>query len=76
MYSADIALMDWIREIQLRDLLTHAERQRAAALALEARAHMRRPLIDAARAAVAAALLRAGSGMSQEPAPDRCASPG
>ena len=75
MFGPDIALKHQVSEARFRDFLAEAERQRSANIALEARARTRRAGISEARAAVATLLLRAGSWLMPEEAPDACHQP-
>ena len=75
MFGTDIALRHQVSEERFRDFLAEAERQRLVSIALEARARTRRAGISEARAAVATLLLRAGSWLMPEEAPDACNGP-
>jgi hypothetical protein len=75
MYGPDIALKYQVSEARFRDLLAEAERQRSVNIALDARPQTRRVRISEARAAVATLLLRAGSWLMPEEAPDACNRP-
>ena len=70
MFGTDIALTHQVSEARFRDFLAEAERQRLVTLALESRPQMRRARIFDTRAAVATLLLRAGSWLMPEDAPD------
>jgi hypothetical protein len=75
MFGTEIALKHQISEARFRDLLAEAERQRSVNIALEARERTRRTGISEARAMVATLLLRAGSWLMPEEAPDACNGP-
>jgi hypothetical protein len=75
MFGTDIALRHQVSEARFRDFLAEAERQRLVSIALEARPRARRAGISEARAAVATLLLRAGSWLMPEEAPDACNGP-
>jgi hypothetical protein len=75
MYGSEIALKHQVSEARFRDLLAEAERQRSVNLALDARARTRRTGISEARTALATLLLRAGSWLMPEEAPDACNGP-
>jgi hypothetical protein len=75
MFGTDIALRHQVSEERFRDFLAEAERQRSVNIALEARERTRRAGISEARAAVATLLLRAGSWLMPEEAPDACDGP-
>ena len=75
MFGTDIALKHQVSEAHFRDLLAEAERQRSVAIALESRPQVRRAGILEARAAVATLLLRTGSWLMPEDAPDACNHP-
>jgi hypothetical protein len=75
MFGTDIALKHQVSEARFRDLLAEAERQRSVNIALDARPQARRPGIAEARAAVATLLLRAGSWIMPEDAPEACNHP-
>ena len=70
MLGTDIALKHLVSEAHFRDLLAEAERQRSVHIALEARPQSCRPAIFEARATVATLLLRAGSWLMPEEAPN------
>jgi hypothetical protein len=70
MYGADISLKHQISEARYRELLTEADRQRAANLAHDARQGVRRGGIAEARTTVATILLRTGSWIMPKDAPD------
>ena len=70
MLGTDIALKHRVSEERFRDLLAEAERQRLTRIALEARLQTRRPVLSEARATVATLLLRAGSWLMPEEAPN------
>ena len=75
MFGTDIALKHQVSEARFRDFLAEAERQRSANIALEARERTRRAGISESRAVVARLLLRAGSRLMPEEAPDECNRP-
>ena len=75
MFGTDIALRHQVSEERFRDFLAEAERQRSVNIALEAKERTRRGGISEARAAVATLLLRAGSWLMPEEAPDACNGP-
>ena len=75
MFGTDIALRHQVSEERFRDFLAEAERQRSVNIALEARERTRRARVSEARAAVATLLLRAGSWLMPEEAPDACNGP-
>ena len=70
MLGTDIALKHQVSEARFRDFLAEAERERSVTLALDSRPQMRRAGIFEARAAVATLLLRAGSWLMPDDAPD------
>jgi hypothetical protein len=70
MYGADISLKHQISEARYRELLSEADRQRAATIAVEAQRRGRRSGIAEARATVATILLRTGSWIMPKDAPD------
>jgi hypothetical protein len=70
MLGTDIALSYRVTESRLRDIQAEADRDRAIGLALAARRRERRNVIAEARTAVATLLLRAGSRLMPEEAPD------
>ena len=74
MFGSDIALKHQVSRERFRDLLAEAERHRSLSIALAARGSRRTGATEA-RAAVASALLRAGSWLMPEEAPDRCSHP-
>ncbi len=75
MFGTDITLKHQVSEARFRDLLAEAERQRSVNIALEARERTRRAGISEARAVLATLLLRAGSWLMPEEAPDACNGP-
>ena len=75
MFGTDITLKHQVSEARYRDFLAEAERQRSVNIALEARERTRRASIFEARAVVATLLLRAGSWLMPEEAPDACNGP-
>ena len=75
MFGTDIAVKHQVSEARFRDFLAEAERQRSVNIALEARERTRRAGISEARAALATLLLRAGSWLMPEEAPDACNRP-
>ena len=75
MFGTDITLKHQISEERFRDFLAEAERQRSVNTALEGRERPRRAGISEARAVVATLLLRAGSWLMPEEAPDACNHP-
>ena len=75
MFGTDIAVKHQVSEARFRDFLAEAERQRSVNIALEARERTRRAGISEARAVVATLLLRAGSWLMPEEAPDACNRP-
>ena len=75
MFGTDIALKHQVSEARFRDFLAEAERQRSVIIALDARPRTRRAGIAEARAALATLLLRAGSWLMPEEAPDACNHP-
>ncbi len=70
MFGSDIALKHQVSEMRFRDFLAEAERERSARIALDAMPRTPRPGIAEARTAVASALLRAGTRLMPEEAPD------
>jgi hypothetical protein len=70
MLGTDIALSYRVTESRLQDLHAAAKRDRAIGIALAARRRERRNVIAEARTAVAKLLLRAGSWLMPEEAPD------
>ncbi len=70
MFGSDIALKQQVSEMRFRDFLAEAERERAVNIALDARSQSQRAGISEARTAVATALLRAGSRLMPEEAPE------
>jgi hypothetical protein len=75
MFGTDITLKHQLSEERFRDFLAEAERQRSVSIALEARERTRRAGISEARAALATLLLRAGSWLMPDEAPDACNHP-
>ena len=75
MLGTDIALKHLVSEARFRDLLADAERKRTLDIALATRPRTHRSGISEARAALASLLLRAGSWLMPEEAPDACNSP-
>ncbi len=75
MFGTDLDLKHQVSEARFRDFLAEAERQRLVTAALAARPQSRRAGIFEARAAVATLLLRAGSWLMPEEAPDACNHP-
>jgi hypothetical protein len=75
MFGTDIALKHQVSEARFRDFLAEAERQRSVNIALEARERTRRAGISELRAVLARLLLRAGSWLMPEEAPDACNRP-
>jgi hypothetical protein len=75
MFGTEIALKHQVSESRFRDLLAEAERERSARIALEGRPRTRRAGISEARAALATLLLRAGSRLMPDEAPDACNRP-
>ena len=74
MFGIDIALKHQVSQERFRDFHVEAERQRSVAIALAAPGARRNGIADA-RAAVATALLRAGSWLMPEEAPGACSNP-
>ena len=70
MFGSDIVLKHQVSEARFRDFLTEAERERSANIALEGRKRTRRAGISEARTIVAKQLIRAGSWLMPETAPD------
>ena len=70
MFGTEIALKHQVSEARFRDFLAEAERERSVTLALESRPRKRRAGVSEARAAVATLLLRAGSWLMPENAPE------
>ena len=70
MFGTELGLKYQVSEERFRDFLAEAERQRLVTIALDARPQTRRAGIVEARAAVATLLLRAGSWLMPEEAPD------
>ena len=70
MYGTDILLKHQVSEARFRELLAEAERQRSVNIALNARPRARRAGISEARATLATLLLRAGSWLMPDEAPD------
>ena len=75
MFGTEIALKHQVSEARFRDFLAEAERQRLVSIALDAKARTRRGGISESRAVVARLLLRAGSWLMPEEAPDVCNRP-
>jgi hypothetical protein len=75
MLGTDIVLRHQVAEARFRDLLTEAEHERSAYLALSGRPQTRRVGISEARATLATFLLRAGTWLMPEETPDTCNSP-
>ena len=75
MFGTDIALKHQVSEARFRDFLAEAERQRSVNIALEARERTPRASILETRAVVATLLLRAGSWLMPDEAPDACNHP-
>ena len=70
MFGTEIVLKHQISEARFQDFLAEAERQRLVSIALDGRPRARRTGISEARAVVATLLLRAGSWLMPEEAPD------
>ena len=75
MFGTEIGLKHQVAEERFRDFLAQAEHERSVNIALEARERTRRAGISEARAAVATLLLRAGSWLMPDEAPDACNHP-
>jgi len=75
MFGTENVLNYQLSEARFREFLAEAERQRLVSIALDARPRARRAGISEARAAVATLLLRAGSWLMPEEAPDACNGP-
>jgi hypothetical protein len=75
MFGPDIALKHQVADAHFRELLAEAERERSVSVALGARLHTHRTGIFEARAAAASLLLRAGSWLMPEDAPEACNHP-
>ena len=75
MFGTEIALKHQVSEARFQDFLAEAERERSVNIALEGRERTRRAGISEARAVVATLLLRAGSWLMPEEAPDACKRP-
>lgn len=73
MFGASIALNHQVSQARCRDFLAEAERQRSVDIALEGRS--RRARFAAVRASIASGLLRAGSWLMPEEAPNGCSNP-
>lgn len=73
MFGASIALNHQVSQARCRDFLAEAERQRSVDIALEGRS--RRARFAAVRASIASGLLRAGSWLKPEEAPNGCSNP-
>lgn len=75
MFGTDITLKQQVSEMRFRDFLAQAERERAINLAIESMPRTPRPGVAEARTAVASALLRAGSRLMPDEAPEGRPSP-
>jgi len=75
MFGTEIVLKHQISEARFQDFLAEAERQRLVSIALDGRPRARRTGISEARASVATLLLRTGSWLMPEEAPDACNGP-
>ena len=75
MFGASIALNHQVSLARCRDYLAEAERQRSVNLALTGQARSRRASLAGARASIASVLLRAGSWLMPEDAPNGCGNP-
>ena len=73
MFGASIALNHQVSQARCRDFLAEAERQRSVDIALEGRP--RRVRLAGVRASIASGLLRAGSWLMPEEAPNGCSNP-
>jgi hypothetical protein len=73
MFGASIALNHQVSQARSRDFLAEAERQRSANVAFDAQARSRRARFAGVRASIASVLLRAGSWLMPDEAPDGCA---
>ena len=75
MFGANIALNHQVSRARCRDLLAEAERQRSVDIALDAQGRSGRARFAGVRAVVASGLLRAGSWLMPEEAPNGCSNP-
>jgi hypothetical protein len=73
MFGASIALNHQVSQARCRDYLAEAERQRSFDIALAG--HARRARFAGVRASIASGLLRAGSWLMPEEAPNGCSNP-
>lgn len=73
MFGASIALNHQVSQARCRDFLAEAERQRSIDIALQGRS--RRARFAGVRASIASGLLRAGSWLMPEEAPNGCSNP-
>lgn len=75
MFGATIALNHQVSQARCRDFIAEAERQRTANLAVAGQAGSRPARFAGVRATVASGLLRAGSWLMPEEAPNGCSNP-
>jgi hypothetical protein len=75
MFGTSIALNHQVSQARSRDLLAEAERQRTINTALAGQLRSRHTRLAGARMTVASALLRAGSWLMPEEAPNGCSNP-
>jgi hypothetical protein len=75
MFGTSNTLNYQVSQQRTQDFLAEAERQRTVSLALNGQAQSRRARFAGARASVASVLLRAGSWLMPEEAPNGCSNP-
>ncbi len=75
MFGTSLALNHQVSQARCQEFLAEAERQRSVQIALDARARTRRAGFAEARTIVATVLLRAGSWLMPEEAPNGCSNP-
>ena len=75
MFGTSIALNHQVSQARTNDLLAEAERQRAINVAVAGQVRPRHTRLAGARMTVASVLLRAGSWLMPEEAPNGCSNP-
>ena len=75
MFGTSIALNHQVTQARNRDLLAEAERQRTINAAIAGQIRSRRARLAGVRTTVASVLLRAGSWLMPEEAPNGCSNP-
>lgn len=75
MFGTSIALNHQVAQSRHQDFLAEAERQRSLTIALAGQTRTRRVTLARARTSLASILLRAGSWLMPEEAPNGCSNP-